>query len=193
MGMGKWLVAALALVPAANVQAQAPAPVAEKTMAYITPYAGYAHLRIDSGWIYQQPDTVHMDAFQLGAAFGFRFPFGLMIEAGHSEAIHAEIFNSDDFDLEQNYGAVGWRIPFADGWHFIPKLGREHWTLNCNHRIILDENGVRHDSADDWANFYELGLTREINRKISLGVNFRDVDEGFGHSRSGTFTASFAF
>jgi len=24
-------------------------------------------------------------------------------------------------------------------------------------------------------------------------VNFRDVDEQYGHSRSGTFTASFAF
>ena len=32
-----------------------------------------------------------------------------------------------------------------------------------------------------------------FNRKISLGVNFRDVDEQFGHSRSGTFVASFAF
>jgi hypothetical protein len=195
MGMSKWLVAMSALSAAAGVQAQspAPAPAAEKTMAYITPYAGYTHIKIDSGRIYQEPEEAKMDAFQLGAAFGFRWPFGLLIEVAHSEAVHAELFNSDDFDLEQNSGAIGWRIPFADGWHFIPKLGREHWSLTSNHRVLLDEDGVRHKALDDWENFYELGLTREINRKISLGVNFKDVDDQFGHSRSGTFTASFAF
>ena len=197
MAMSKWLVATVALSAAAGVRAQAPAPTSapaeEKAMAYITPYAGYTHIKIDSGRIYQEPDVAKMDAFQLGAAFGFRWPFGLLIEVAHSEAVHAELFNSDDFDLEQNSGAVGWRIPFADGWHFIPKIGREHWGLSSNHRVLLDENGERHKALDDWENFYELGLTREINRKISLGVNFHDVDDQFGHSRSGTFTASFAF
>jgi hypothetical protein len=193
MGISKWLVAAAAMCGAAHAQAQAPAPTPEKTMAYITPFGGYTHLKIDPGRIYSEPDEAKLDAFQLGAAFGFRWPFGLMIEVAHSASVHAELFNSDDFDLEQNSGAVGWRIPFADGWHFIPKVGREHWTLSSNHRVLLDEEGERHKSLDDWSNFWELGLTREINRKVSLGVNFRDVDEQFGHSRSGTFVASFAF
>jgi hypothetical protein len=195
MGMSKWLVVAVALSGAASIQAQAQSAAAapEKTMAYITPYAGYTHMRIDRGQVYNEPDALKMDALQLGAAFGFRFPFGLMVEVGHAEAVHAEIFNSDDFDLEQNYGAVGWRIPFAESWNFIPKVGREHWTLTSNHRVLLDENAQRHKSLDDWENFYELALTRQINRKVSLGVNFRDVDEQFGHSRSGTFVATFAF
>ena len=61
MAMSKWLVATVALSAAAGVRAQAPAPTsapaAEKTMAYITPYAGYTHIKIDSGRIYQEPDV----------------------------------------------------------------------------------------------------------------------------------------
>jgi hypothetical protein len=188
MRKAMWLVGAMAVLAAGVAQAQ------EKTMAYVAPFGGYNHLTVDSGRVYNQSDTVRFDALELGASFGFRFPVGLLLEVGRSTAVHSNIFDNDaDYDLTQSYGAVGWRIGFADGWHLIPKVGRERWILSSDHKILIDDAGDRHHSIDGWENFWEIGLSHELNKKISLGVNFRDVSQDFGHTRIGTFVATFAF
>ena len=63
MGISKWLVAAVASIAATGVQAQ------EKTRAYIAPYAGYTHIRLNEGTVYQQSDTFKFDALTFGASF----------------------------------------------------------------------------------------------------------------------------
>lgn len=190
MAMAKWWVAAGALCLATGAQAQD----AQKTRAYIAPYAGGAHLRLDDGVVFDEADPIKFDALQFGAAFGFRFSYGLVLEIGRSHAIHADIFDEHgDFELLDSYGAVGWSIPFAEGWRFTPKLGRMRWELSSDHRVLLDQDGERHYGIDGWENFYELGLSRQIKDSISLGVVFRDVDQQFGHERSGSFVASFSF
>ena len=88
---------------------------------------------------------------------------------------------------------MGWRIPFANGWHFTPKVGRLKWELSSDNRIMLDSQGERHYEINGWDNFYELNLTRELSDSVSMGVIFKDVDQEFGHARSGAFTVSFAF
>lgn len=182
------LVAATMLLVAAGAQA------AGKSAVYIAPYAGYTHLRIDDGQIPFETGTLKADALQVGFSFGIRIPAGLLIEAGRSDAIHTDFFFGDeaDIDLRSYYGVVGWRIPFGDGWHFTPKLGRGKWKLSSSD---IDWFGLEDEGHEinGWDNFYELSLSREINDRISLGVNFKDVDAQFGHSRSGTFVASFAF
>ena len=60
MGISKWLVAAAALAAFTNVQAQ------EKTRAYIATFAGYTHLRLNEGTVYEQDDTVKFDALTFG-------------------------------------------------------------------------------------------------------------------------------
>lgn len=189
MGIARLLVAVALACAAAGAHAQDQ----RRALAYVAPYAGYTHMRIDSGRIYQEPDTLRFDALTFGAAFGFRFPVGFMIEAGHSNAIHANVFDGDDFALTQTYGAVGWRIPFAGGWNFTPKVGRTRWELDADSRILLDSNAERHEGIDGWDNFWEAGLTYDVKERLSLGVLFKDVDQDFGHSRSGTFTVAFAF
>jgi len=97
MGISKWLVAAVALVAVTNVQAQ------EKTRAYIAPFAGYTHLRLDEGTVYQQDDLVKFDALTFGAIFGFQTPVGFLAEISRSHAIHADLFDEPgDFELLQS-------------------------------------------------------------------------------------------
>lgn len=188
MGTMKWLVTCAVAVAAANAQAD------ERTQAYIAPYVGYAHLRIDGGTVFGEADTQKFDALQFGASFGFRMPVGFLIEVGRSHAVHANLFYDDsDLELTQTSGAVGWRFSFADGWHFTPKAGRLGWELASDHRILMDNDGERHKTIQGWDNFFELGLTKDLSSNISMGVIFQDVDEEFGHSRSGAFTVSFAF
>lgn len=185
----KWLAVGAALLAVTTAQAE------EKTQVYIAPYAGYTHLRIDHGWIPEEFDTLRVDALQVGFAFGIRIPAGLMIEAGRSDAIHTDFFFSDEADVEMKsyYGAIGWRIPFGEGWHFTPKVGRGKWKLSSSDFDWFDLDDDDRHEINGWDNFYELSLSREINKKVSLGINFKDVDQEFGHSRSGTFVATFAF
>jgi hypothetical protein len=188
MGISTWLVATAALAAVTNVQAQ------EKTHAYIAPFGGYTHIRLDEGTVYQQTDTFKFDALTFGATFGFQTPVGFLAEVSRSHAVHADLFDEPgDFDLLHTAGAVGWRIPFAEGWSFTPKIGRLKWELSSDNRILLDNAGERHYDINGWDNFYELNLTRELKKNVSLGVSFRDVDQEFGHARSGVVGVSFAF
>jgi hypothetical protein len=161
---------------------------------YITPFAGYNHLRIDRGNVFDEPETIRIDSLQFGATVGYHAPFGLVIEAGRSTAIHADIFDSHgDYGLTQTFGAVGWQVNFAPGWHLTPRLGRGRWKLESDHRVLLDPAGGRHYEVKGWDNFWEVALMRQVNETFSLGVNFKDVDQQFGHSRTGEFMVRFAF
>ena len=105
MGKAQWLVAGV--VAALGVAA---AQAGDTGKMYITPFVGYNHLRIDRGWIYQEPQTVAFDSLQAGATIGYKAPFGLVVEVGRSSAIHANIFNNDhDYALTQSFGAIGWQ------------------------------------------------------------------------------------
>jgi len=188
MGTKKWLVACAAMAVAAGAHA------GEKAHAYIAPYAGFTHLRLNEGTVYQQTDTLKFDALLLGASFGFQWPAGFLAEVGRSHSVHADFFDDPgDFELTHTSGAVGWSIPFAEGWNFTPKIGRLKWELSSDNRVLLDSQGERHYDINGWDNFYELNLTKEISKSVSMGAQFKDVDQEFGHARSGAFTVSFSF
>jgi hypothetical protein len=188
MGKSQWLVAvSLALVASAAL-------AEDKGSVYIAPYAGGTHLRIDSGRVYNEAETIRFDSLQVGFTLGYRAPFGMLVEVGRSNAIHADIFDEHgDYELTQSYGAIGWQFAFADGWHIAPRVGRGRWELGSDHRVLLDGAGVRHYEVQGWDNFWEVALMRDVNSVMSLGVNFKDVDQEFGHSRTGEFLARFRF
>jgi len=161
---------------------------------YITPFVGSTHLRIDHGWVFNEPETIRFDSLQLGATLGYHAPFGLVVEVGRSNAIHANIFDdNNDYEFTQAYGALGWQVDFADGWHITPRIGRGRWVLDSDRRVLLDSDGERHHSVSGWDNFWEASLMRDINSVMSMGVNFKDVDQEFGHSRTGEFLVRFRF
>jgi hypothetical protein len=188
MGKAQWLVVASLAFGASAAGAQ------EMGSVYIMPYVGSSHLRIDSGRVYNEAETFRIDSLKLGATLGYRAPFGLVIEVGRSNSVHANLFDEHgDYELTEAYGAVGWQFEFADGWHIAPRIGRERWDLNSDHRVLLDDTGERHYGVDGWDNFWEVALMREVNSVFSLGVNFKDVDEEFGHARAGEVFARFRF
>lgn len=194
MGSKQWIV--VALLAAASAQAQDAASSSRDNQAriYIAPYAGYAHLRVDRGRIYEQDDTVKVDALQVGGSLGFRAPFGLTLEVGQSDALHASWFDDHgDLELTHRYVSLGWRVPAGERWYLTPRVGRLHWTLESSHRWLFENGADRDYEIDGYENFWELGLSHELNPHISLGLNFKDVNEDFGHSRSLAFVASFAF
>ena len=189
MVKGSWL-AALGVCTLVGSLAQAD----DKGSVYITPTVGYNHLRIDRGRVFDQPETIHFDSLEYGPAIGYRAPFGLIVEVGHTDAIHANIFNNqDDFYLAQTFGSVGWEMEFADGWHIQPRVGRGRWALSSDHRVLLDAAGERHHEIKGWDNFWGVSLIREVSKTFSLGVNFKDVDQEFGHSRAAEFMVRFQF
>ena len=191
MGKGSWL-AVLGVLSFGGAMAQAQDQ--ERGKMFITPFVGSTHLRIDSGQVYNESQTFRVDSLQTGVRLGYRAPFGLVVEVGRSSAVHANLFDDHgDYWLTQGFGAIGWRVEFADGWHITPRVGRESWELSSDRRVFPDDAGVRHTSIDGWQNFWEVGLTRDVKSWLSLGVNFKDVNEDFGHSRTGEFTASFQF
>ena len=191
MGKSKWL--AVAIAASLGVSA-AHADTENRGKMYITPFAGYNHLRIDSGRVFDEPETIRFDSLQWGVTVGYKAPFGLVVEAGRSDAIHADLFDEHgDYQLTQTFGAVGWQVDFADGWHITPRVGRGRWELASDHRVLLDSAGARHYEVNGWDNFWEVGLMRQLNETVSLGVNFKDVDQEFGHSRTGEFMVRFAF
>jgi len=189
MGKAKWLAAAA--VASFGVSA---AQADEKIKMYITPFVGYTHLRIDRGTVYNEPETLRFDSLQWGATLGLHAPFGLVAEVGHSNAIHANIFDDiGDYSLSQTFGSIGWQVDFAEGWHITPRIGRGKWDLSSDHRVLLDGAGERHYQVKGWDNFWEVALMREVNSTMSMGVNFKDVDQEFGHSRTGEFMVRFQF
>jgi hypothetical protein len=191
MGKSKWLAVAVAAALATSV---ANADTDNRGKMYITPFAGYTHLRIDAGRVSDEAETIRFDSAQFGATVGYHAPFGLVVEAGRSNAIHADIFDEHgDYRLTQTYGAIGWQINFAEGWHLTPRVGRGRWELASDHRVLLDNAGDRHYEIQGWDNFWAVGLMREVSDTFSLGVNFKDVDQQFGHARSGEFMVRFQF
>jgi len=187
MGKSYWLVAVASLVTAV-------AQADEQGKVYIAPFVGSTHLRIDAGRVYGESDTIRFDSLALGVAAGFRAPFGLIVEVGHSSSTHANIFDDHgDYELTEGYGSVGWAFPLSDVWRLTPRVGRGNWDLSSNHRVLLDGAGERHRTVSGWANFWGVSLSRDLNSVISMGIDFKDVDEEFGHARSGTFMVSFRF
>jgi hypothetical protein len=189
MGKSKWLAGAMAALFGISA-----AHAADRGRMYITPFVGYAHLRIDSGRVYNVAETLRFDSLQFGATVGYLAPFGLLVEAGRSAAIHVDLLDDyRDYSLTQTYGAVGWQVDFAEHWHLTPRVGRGRWKLASDHRVLFDDAGVRSHNIDGWANFWEVGLMRDVNSWLSLGVNFKDANQQFGHSRAGEFMVRFAF
>lgn len=187
MGKAKWLVVALCGLAAGNAFAD------NRTEMQITPYAGYSHLRIDGPFL-EGGETERMDQAMGGVTFGFLTPIGVVLEAGTNFAFHEDIFDEDnDFGLDQDYAAIGYQFDFAEGWRFVPKIGRMKWKLTSDDRDLVDALGEPREQLRGYDNFYEASLMRHVSKSIALGLNFRDVDTQYGHSRSGTFVVTFGF
>lgn len=187
MGKAKWLVAL-----AGCLVAGAAAAGDSRSEMQITPIVGYSHLRIDGNYL-ESGVTNRLDQLLLGANLGVLTPFNVVLEAGTANAIHEDWFSSNDFDLDTDYLAIGYQAEFGNGWRFVPKVGRMKWKLYSDDAHIVDALGDNHKALRGYDNYYEASLMRHLSPSIAMGVNFKDVDTKFGHSRSGAFVVTFGF
>lgn len=197
--MGNLKSAAAALLAALSIpMAQAHEEKgAHQTTFYVEPYAGSTHLRINADRLYQETEIQRMDAFTRGITLGLRAPYGLVVEAGYSEALHVDFFDwfndEDDFDLAQAYGAIGWQFDLGRGWQIAPRVGRERWELRSDHRVLLDGAGARQVEISGYENFWELAVVKDVNDLFSIGINLKDASHEYGHARAGHVQARFRF
>ena len=191
MGNRQWLVA-LVMGSAASLAASG-AWAENKTEMQITPYAGYSHLRVDGDFL-RDGQSDRFDLAMGGVTVGFLTPINVVIEAGTAFGFHEDIFSNDrDIGLDQDYAAIGYQLDFADGWRFVPKVGRLKWKLESDDRDLVDSLGVRHETLRGYDNFCEASILRHVSPSIVLGFDFKDVDTEFGHNRSGAFVVTFGF
>jgi len=187
MGKAKWLVAMAGCTLAGGAWADG-----NRSEMQITPILGYSHLRIDGPYL-ESGVTNRLDQLLAGASLGVRTPFNVVIELGTANAIHEDWFSSNDFDFDMDYATLGYQLDFADGWRFVPKVGRMKWKLYSDDRHLVDLAGDTHKALRGYDNYYEASLMRHLSESIALGVNFKDVDTEFGHSRSGGLVVTFGF
>src|SRR5262245_60960719 len=100
-----WLVVAAAACLAAPALAQEPG----KGSFQLTPYAGFAHVRI-SGENLEFGDTETIDGLAIGAAIAWRASFGLVTELGLTTSTQEEILGTVfDFSTSEYYLGVGYQ------------------------------------------------------------------------------------
>jgi hypothetical protein len=186
MNKAKWLVALAGCLVAGAASAE------NRTEMQITPLIGYSHLRIDGAYL-ASGETNRLDQLLWGANLGVLTPFNVVVEVGTANAVHQDWFSSNDFDLDTDYAALGYQLDFGDGWRFVPKVGRTKWKLYSDDRHLVDLAGESHKTLRGYDNYYEASLMRHLSESITLGVNFKDVDTQFGHSRSGAIAVTFGF
>jgi len=186
MNNRKWLVAVAGCLLAGAASAE------NRTEMQITPMLGYSHLRIDGAQVFDG-ETRRLDQLMWGASLGVLTPFDVVVELGTTNAIHEDWFSSNDFDLKSDFAALGYQLDFGNGWRFVPKVGRMKWKLYADDRDLVDPLGDTHHTLRGYDNYYEASLMRHLSESITLGVNFKDVDTEFGHSRSGAIAITFGF
>ena len=186
MNKAQWLVALAGCLLAGAASAE------NRTEMQITPMLGYSHLRIDGTWL-DSGETNRLDQLAWGATLGVKAPFNVVVELGTASAIHEDWFSSNDFDLKTDFAALGYQLDFGNGWRFVPKVGRMKWKLYSDDEHLVDLAGDSHKALRGYDNYFEASLMRHLSESITLGVNFKDVDTEFGHSRSGALVVSFGF
>ena len=186
MARTMWLVTVAGLLVAGAAAAE------NRTEMQITPMVGYSHLRIDGDWL-ESGTTNRLDQLLWGATLGVKAPFNLVVEIGTANAVHEDWFSSNDFDLDMDFATIGYQADFGNGWRFVPKVGRMKWKLYSDDEHLVDRLGDPHKAIRGYDNYFEASLMRHLSESITLGVNFKDVDTEFGHSRSGALVVTFGF
>ena len=186
MGKAKWLAVVAGCLVTGVASAEG------RSEMQITPMLGYSHLRIDGAWL-DSAETKRLDQLAWGASLGVKTPFNVVVEIGTQSAIHQDWFSSNDFDLKTDFAALGYQLDFGNGWRFVPKVGRMKWKLYSDDEHLVDLAGDSHKTLRGYDNYSEASLSRHLSESIVLGVNFKDVDTEFGHSRSAALAVTFGF
>jgi hypothetical protein len=166
---------------------------AEGTEFQISPRAGRGELKLDQ-FRGIDDDLAEQDTAGLGVSFGLLTPIGVLVEAGTESFGNFDFFNADDeFELRQNYVAVGYQFELGDGWRLVPKVGRSKWKLTSDEGWLFSDDDVDSTVRRGYENFWELGFGKRVSDVMTLGASVRSGDFDFGSAGSVSFVMTFGF
>lgn len=161
----------------------------------IGPRIGTGEIRIDQGEVIGTQvvdDDVDEDIFGIGGTFEYKAPFGLVLEVGGFHSGTSQLFNSDDYQLREYFGSVGFQIDLPHGFSITPRVGRSRWKLVSDDDWFFDDNDDDDNpSLRGYQNYWEVSAMKRINPHLSLGVSHRDNHYDFGQMRVTVFTVMF--
>lgn len=150
----------------------------------VTPSLGYAHVRVEGRHL-EFGESTNYEGLGVGLTTGYRAPFGLVVELGLSSSGNPAIGWATGGELRELCFAAGYDFKFGKGWHVTPKLGLTSWKLESGAlESLVDSAGREQDSLDGDDPFVEVGLARELNPHIELGVSVRHAETSFGNAGS---------
>jgi hypothetical protein len=160
----------------------------------IGPRVGPGEIRIQEGQAIGDEivsPLVAEDAVGVGGTLEYKAPFGLVIEAGLFRSASTDWFDSDDYQLSEYFGSVGFEIPLGRGFTLTPRVGRARWKLEADQVWFFDEDD-NPPTVRGYQNYWEITALKRINEVVALGVSHRENEYDFGRVRSTVFTAMFS-
>jgi hypothetical protein len=158
------------------------------------PRVGPGEIRIQEGQVIGDEivsPLVSEDTVGAGGTLEYKAPFGLVIEAGLFRSASTDWFDSDDYQLSEYFGSVGFEIPLGRGFTLTPRAGRARWKLEADQVWFFDED-ENPPTVRGYQNYWEITALKRINEVVALGVSHRENEYDFGRVRSTVFTAMFS-
>jgi hypothetical protein len=160
----------------------------------VGPRVGPGQVRIEDGQAIGDEivsPLVSEDTVGVGGTLEYKAPFGLVIEGGVFRSASTDWFDSDEYQLSEYFGSIGFEIPLGRGFTLTPRVGRTRWKLEADDVWFFDEDD-NPPSARGYQNYWEITALKRINDVVALGVSHRENDYDFGRVRSTVFTAMFS-
>jgi hypothetical protein len=166
---------------------------AEAGRFHISPRVGKGEIRIDDTFTVTR-EREKTDALNVGCVLGYSSPIGLLLEVGAENQRNFDWFDAEEeFELSQQYVAIGYEFGFAEGWTFTPKAGRARWKLHSEEGQLSNPGPEEEEDVRGYDYFWEVQLSRQLTDKVSLGGAYQEGEFDFGRARSLSFLATFRF
>ena len=186
---------ALSLLSAGVCSAAETGPESPWTPGFrVGPRVGPGEIRIEDGQAIGDEivsPLVSEDTVGVGGTLEYEAPFGLVIEGGLFRSASTDWFDSDEYQLSEYFGSIGFEIPLGSGFTLTPRVGRTRWKLEAADVWFFDED-ENAPTARGYQNYWEITALKRINDVVALGVSHRENDYEFGRVRSTVFTAMFS-
>lgn len=158
------------------------------------PRVGPGEVRIEDGQAIGDEivsPLVSEDTIGIGGTLEYTAPFGLVLEGGLFRSASTDWFDSDEYQLSEYFGSIGFEIPLGHGFTITPRVGRTRWKLEADDVWFFDDD-ENAPTARGYQNYWEITALKRINDVVALGVSHRENDYEFGRVRSTVFTAMFS-
>ncbi len=130
------------------------------------------------------------DLIGIGGTLEYRPFMGLVLEGGLFTAGSTDWFDSEEYQLTEYFGSIGYEVQLGKGFSITPRVGRSRWKLEADDNWFFEEE-VDPPTVRGYQNYWEISAMKRLNERISLGISHKQNHYDFGRVRSTVFTAMF--